>query len=424
MILLLSNTQINFSSIFIQSYYLCLMEKKDHYYPTISLQKGKDEAIKRFHPWIFSGAIKEMPNYLQTGSPVHVSDIQGNIIGTGFYEKDTIAVKLVSFGPCNLDADFWKNRINLAFELRKKLGLVENPQTTTYRLVHSEGDNLAGLIVDIYNKTAVIQTQTTGMALQIESIKEAILAVLNSKIEAIYWKSAKTLAGVNKDLTSEGYIYGNQNDTIISENGMKFHIDIEKGQKTGFFIDQRESRNLLKSLSTGKRVLNTFSYSGGFSVAALLGKAKSVVSVDSSQTAIDLCNRNIILNGFNDNQHHSITIDAKRFLEELKENEFDLIVLDPPAFAKNHHSRHKGLLGYKFLNYEALRKIAPGGLLFTFSCSQAVDQQSFQSVVMAAAIEAKRTVRILYHLSQPADHPTNIFHPEGTYLKGLVVEVI
>jgi 23S rRNA (cytosine1962-C5)-methyltransferase len=399
------------------------MQENKTYYPVITLHKGKDEAIKRFHPWVFSGAIKELPINLKVGSPVHISDSQSNIIGTGFYEKDTIAVKLVSFDLRPLDTEFWKTRISDAYQLRKKLGLVGNKQTTAYRLIHSEGDNLAGLIVDIYDRTAVVQTQTTGMSLKIDFIRDAIMDVMKDKIEAIYWKSAKSLAGVNKDLTSEGYIYGNQKDTIISENGMKFYIDIEKGQKTGFYIDQRENRNLLKSLSAGKRVLNTFSYSGGFSVAALMGKAKSVVSVDSSQTAIDLCNRNVSLNGFDEEQHTSVTIDAKRYLETLKENTFDLIVLDPPAFAKNHHNRHKGLLGYKFLNYEALRKIAPGGFLFTFSCSQAVDQQAFQSIVMAAAIEAKRSVRILYHLSQPSDHPTNLFHPEGTYLKGLVVEV-
>jgi len=400
------------------------MNENKSYYPVITLQKGKDEAVKRFHPWIFSGAIKSLPMDLTIGNPVHIADIQGNIIGTGFYEKDTIAVKLVRFEACKLDTDFWEKIVGEALDLRKKLGLVENQQTTAYRLIHSEGDNLSGLIVDIYNQTAVIQTQSSGMKLQIESIKEAILAVMQTKIEAIYWKSAKSLASAHKDQTHEGYLYGNQGNTIITEYGMKFYIDIENGQKTGFFIDQRENRHLLQTLSEGKRVLNTFSYSGGFSVAALLGKATSVVSVDSSQTAIDLCNRNITLNDFDNRQHSSITMDAKHYLEEMKTGEFDLIVLDPPAFAKNHHTRHKGLLGYKFINNQAIRKIASGGFLFTFSCSQAIDQQAFQSVVMAAAIEAKRKVRILYHLSQPADHPANIFHPEGDYLKGLVVEVL
>jgi 23S rRNA (cytosine1962-C5)-methyltransferase len=398
-------------------------ENKPHY-PVITLQKGKDEAIKRFHPWIFSGAIKLLPSNLEAGHLVHVSDNKGNIIGTGFYEKDTIAVKLVSFGLCQLDADFWENKISEAFNLRIKLGLVGNKQTKAYRLVHSEGDNLAGLIVDIYNKTAVIQTQSSGMTLQIDAIKSAILTVMKDTIEAIYWKSAKTQSGINKDMTCDGFIYSQANDQVILENGMKFYIDIEKGQKTGFFIDQRENRNLLKTLSKGKRVLNTFSYSGGFTVAALLGKATSVVSVDSSQTAIDLCNQNITLNGFDEHQHTSVTMDAKRYLAELKPGEFDLIVLDPPAFVKNHQNRHKGLLAYKFINYEALKNISPGGFLFTFSCSQAIDPQSFQSVVMAAAIEAGRKARIVYHLSQPADHPVNIFHPEGNYLKGLVLEVI
>ncbi|NOU45766.1 MAG: class I SAM-dependent rRNA methyltransferase [Bacteroidales bacterium] len=400
-----------------------MQENKPHY-PVIILQKGKDEAIKRFHPWIFSGAIKLLPANLEAGHMVHVSDNQGNILGTGFYEKDTIAVKLVSFGLCRLDADFWKNKISEAFNLRIKLGLVGNKQTSAYRLVHSEGDNLAGLIIDIYNKTAVIQTQSSGMTLQIEAINSAILTVMKDKIEAIYWKSAKIQSGVNKDLTCDGFIYGQANDQVILENGMKYYIDIEKGQKTGFFIDQRENRNLLKSLSEGKRVLNTFSYSGGFSVAALQGKATSVVSVDSSQTAIDLCNQNITLNGIDEHQHTSVTMDAKRYLTELKPGGFDLIVLDPPAFVKNHQNRHKGLLAYKFINYEAIKNISPGGFLFTFSCSQAIDPQSFQSVVMAAAIEAGRNVRIVYHLSQPADHPVNIFHPEGNYLKGLVLEVI
>ncbi len=400
------------------------MQKNEISYPIITLLKGKDEAIKRFHPWIFSGAIKQLPKNLESGSIVQIADIQGNILGIGFYEKDTIAVKILSFDVRLIDNSFWIEKLASAVELRKQLNLIGNKHTNAYRLVHSEGDGLPGLIVDIYDKTAVIQTQTTGMALQIDAIKLALQNVMKKNIDCIYWKSAKALASVSPDLTNDGYLIGIQEELIILENKMKFKIDVVKGQKTGFFIDQRENRLLLKTLSSGKKVLNTFSYSGGFSVAALLGGARQVISVDSSQNAIDLCNQNVILNGFDDSKHSSITIDAKRFLEEMPENEFDIIVLDPPAFAKNHHSRHKGLLGYKFLNYQAISKIASGGLLFTFSCSQAVDLASFQSVVMAAAIDAKRKVRVLNRLSQPADHPVNIFHPEGSYLKGLVIEVL
>jgi 23S rRNA (cytosine1962-C5)-methyltransferase len=406
-----------------KSSYLYGMEKNKPAYPILSLIKGKEGAVKRFHPWIFSGAIKQIPKNIEAGSLVYVSDFQDIIIGTGMYETDTIAVKLLDFKETEINEEFWNSRLASAYSLRKSLGLTSNANTTAYRLVHSEGDQLPGLIVDIYGATAVIQTQTTGMSLHVEAIRDAVLAISENTIDSVFWKKPKVMTGAANQREGEGYLTGNQSNPEILENGMHFYIDIETGQKTGFFLDQRDNRLLLKSLSAGRRVLNTFSYSGGFSVAALLGGAKNVVSVDSSQTAIDLCDKNILLNGFGTEQHTSVTADAKRYLQEMPDSAFDLMVLDPPAFAKNHHNRHKGLLGYKFINWEAIRKIAPGGLLFTFSCSQAIDPASFQSIVMAAAIEAGRKVKILYTLSQPPDHPVSIFHPEGAYLKGLVLEV-
>jgi 23S rRNA (cytosine1962-C5)-methyltransferase len=406
-----------------KSSYLYRMEKNKPAYPILSLVKGKEGAVKRFHPWIFSGAIKQIPKNIVAGSLVYISDYQGNILGTGMCETDSIAVKLLDFKETEINQEFWNTRLATAHSLRKSLGLTSNANTNAYRLVHSEGDQLPGLIVDIYGKTAVIQTQTTGMSLHVEAIRDAILAVSGNTIESIFWKKPKVMTGSANQREGEGYLTGNQSESEILENGMRFYIDIETGQKTGFFLDQRDNRLLLKNLSNGRKVLNTFSYSGGFSVAALLGGAKNVVSVDSSSSAIELCNKNIAINGFEPDMHKSVTADAKKYLQEMPESVFDLIVLDPPAFAKNHHNKHKGMLGYKYINYEAIRKIAPGGLLFTFSCSQAVDPASFQSIVMAASIEAGRKVKILYTLSQPPDHPVSIFHPEGAYLKGLVLEV-
>jgi 23S rRNA (cytosine1962-C5)-methyltransferase len=302
--------------------------------------------------------------------------------------------------------------------------LTDNPSTTAWRLVHSEGDGMPGLVIDIYGSTAVLQAQSVGMYQHRVAIANVLMEVMEGRVQAVFDKSAEALERMDKEVTdSNCYLIGEANESKVFENEAAFIVDWEKGQKTGFFLDQRDARQLLGKLSSGLRVLNTFSYSGGFSVFALKGGAKKVVSVDSSKRAIELCDQNIAANGFG-KQHESVCIDAKKYMEQLQGNEFDLIVLDPPAFAKNHHNRHKGLQGYKFINFEAIRKIAHNGLLFTFSCSQAIDRQAFQSIVMAAAIEAGREVQVLYHLSQPADHPVSLFHPEGAYLKGLVLRVL
>jgi 23S rRNA (cytosine1962-C5)-methyltransferase len=391
-------------------------------YPVIKLQKGKDEAVKRFHPWVFSGAIQKIPKDLNVGDLVFVRDHQEQILGTAFYEGGNIALKMLSFNSEIVDDGFWRSKLKNAKNLRKQLGLLDNTQTTAFRLVHSEGDGLPGLIVDIYGSTAVLQAQSAGMFLQRNKIASAVIEVMEGRVTSVFDKSAEALERMEKTKSINDYLIGTAGEKIISENGASFHIDWEKGQKTGFFLDQRDARSLLKTYASGRKVLNTFSYSGGFSVAALKGNAEKAVSVDSSKTAIELCDKNIGLNGFQ-SKHSSVCIDAKKYLQQLSFGEFDVIVLDPPAFAKNHHNRHKGLQGYKYINFEAIEKIAAGGLLFTFSCSQAVDRQSFQSIVMAAAIETGRSVQLLHHLSQPPDHPVSIYHPEGAYLKGLVLRV-
>lgn len=393
-------------------------------YPIIQLKKGKDEAVHRFHPWVFSGAIASAAGNLQAGDTVTVTDFQGNILGTGFCESDSIAVKMLCFENRKIDEWFFLDRLTKAFEARNAMNLTDNQQTNCYRLVHSEGDGLAGLIIDIYNKTAVVQAQTEGMALHLKEIVRALKLIPNLKLEAIYNKSAEAMQRMGKnDVVEDGYLFGEKADETVLENGSKFHIDWEEGQKTGFFLDQRDNRDLVRQLAKDKTVLNAFGYTGGFSVTALKGEAKKVVTVDASKKAIQAAEANLELNGYSKEENPCVVADMKDFLQEMKQDEFDLIILDPPAFAKRHQDKHKGLSGYRYINAEAIRKIAKGGILFTFSCSQAIDKAAFQSVVTAAAIDAKRNVRILYQLSQPADHPINIFHPEGAYLKGLVLLV-
>lgn len=393
-------------------------------YPIIQLKKGKDEAVHRFHPWVFSGAIASAAGNLQAGDTVTVTDFQGNILGTGFCESDSIAVKMLCFENRKIDEWFFLDRLTKAFEARNAINLTDNQQTNCYRLVHSEGDGLAGLIIDIYNKTAVVQAQTEGMALHLKEIVRALKLIPNLKLDAIYNKSAEAMQRMGKDdVVEDGYLFGEKADETVLENGSKFHIDWEEGQKTGFFLDQRDNRDLVRQLAKDKTVLNAFGYTGGFSVTALKGEAKKVVTVDASKKAILAAEANLELNGYSKEENPCVVADMKNFLQEMKQDEFDLIILDPPAFAKRHQDKHKGLSGYRYINAEAIRKIAKGGILFTFSCSQAIDKAAFQSVVTAAAIDAKRNVRILYQLSQPADHPINIFHPEGAYLKGLVLLV-
>ena len=393
-------------------------------YPIIKLRRGKDEAVKRYHPWIFSGAIETAAPDLQAGDIVTVVDSKNNILGTGFAEAGNIAVKVLAFENVKIDKFFWKECLNKAFELRKLMGLTDNEHTNCYRLVHSEGDNLPGLIIDIYNKTAVVQAQTEGMALNVKAIAETLMNIEGLNINSVYNKSSEAMQRMGKDAVEDGYLIEGETDVdYVKENDSKFIVDWEEGQKTGFFLDQRYNRDLVRQLAKGKNVLNTFCYTGGFSVTALKGGANKVVSVDCSKKAIAACEKNIALNGFDIKENPSVAEDAKLFLQNMKKGEFDLIILDPPAFAKNHKSLHRGLQGYKFINYEAMTKIKEGGLLFTFSCSQAVDKAQFQSIVMAAAIEAGRKAQIIFQLDQPDDHPVNIYHPEGAYLKGLVLKI-
>ena len=377
-------------------------------YPIIKLRKGKDEAVKRFHPWIFSGAIESADPGLQAGDIVTVVDSRNNILGTGFAEAGNIAVKVLSFDNRKIDRFFWKERLAKALELRQLMGLTDNEHTNCYRLVHSEGDNLPGLIIDIYNKTAVVQAQTEGMALNVKTIAEVLMTIDGLNINSVYNKSSDAMQRMGKEAVEDGYLIGENSDDFVLENDSKFLVDWEGGQKTGFFLDQRFNRDLVRQLAKGKNVLNTFCYTGGFSVTALRGGANKVVSVDCSKKAIAACEKNIALNGFSIEDNPSVAEDAKLFLQNMKKGEFDLIILDPPAFAKNHKSLHKGLQGYKFINLEAMKKIKEGGLLFTFSCSQAVDKAQCQSIVMAAAIEAGRKVQIIFQLDQPEDHPVNI----------------
>jgi len=392
-------------------------------YPIIKLKRDKDEAALRFHPWIFSGAIDTAAEGLQAGDLVTVVNHNDEVVGTGFCEAGNIAVKLLCFDNRKIGALYWQERLNAAFEVRKVLGFVGNKHTNCFRLVHSEGDGLPGLIVDIYGHTAVIQTQTEGMALNIKAISAALQAIPELELEAIYNKSAEVMQRIGDEAIEDGYLFGSPAEDFVLENDMKFIVDWEQGQKTGFFLDQRDNRELVGRMAQNRKVLNAFGYTGGFTVSALKGGANEVVTVDSSRKAIEMAKRNIELNGYSGTDNQCVVADMKNYLKDMEDHRFDMIILDPPAFAKGHQHRHKGLQGYKYINYEAIRKIAPNGLLFTFSCSQAVDRAMFQGIVTAAAIEAKREVRILHHLSQPADHPTNIFHPEGTYLKGLVLMV-
>jgi len=394
-------------------------------YPVIRLGRDKDDALRRFHPWVFSGAIHEAAKNLQAGDTVTVTDYSGKILGTGFCESDSIAVKMLCFDNRRIDQAFFFDKLNRALAVRQRMGLVGNPHTNCYRLVHSEGDGLAGLIVDIYGHTAVVQAQTEGMVLHLHEIVGALQQLPDIGLQAIYNKSAEAMQRMGKDDESiaNGYLFGGPLDEKIIENDSLYLPNWIEGQKTGFFLDQRNNRELVCQLSAGRTVLNAFGYTGGFSIAALKGGAKSTVTVDTSKKALAMAEANLELNGYSKEKNPCQVADMKEYVTRMGEGTFDLIILDPPAFAKRHHDRHRGLGGYRFINAEAIKHIAKGGLLFTFSCSQAVDKSTFQGIVTAAAIEAKRNVRIIDQLAQPADHPINIFHPEGAYLKGLVLLV-
>lgn len=390
-------------------------------YKKIILKRGKDSSIKRFHPWVFSGAIARMDKDVREGDTVKVFDNEGNFLAVGHFQFGSIAVRILSFQDIMLDDAFLETRLQSAIEMRRSLGLVRK-DNTAFRLVHGEGDGLPALIVDIYGRTAVIQAHSTGMHLWRKEITKVLVKLMADDLDCVYYKSDQTLP-LNKDLDSEsGYLFGKEKTDVALENGLKFHIDWLKGQKTGFFIDQRDNRNLLKSFSKDKKVLNMFCYTGGFSVYALAGGAQLVHSVDSSSRAVELTDANVSLNFSETDKHQSFACDAFKFLGEMTED-YDVVVLDPPAFAKHRQAIHNALKGYIRLNAAALSKIKRGGVLFTFSCSQAVSPEQFRQAVFTAAARCNRCVRILHQLHQPADHPINIYHPEGEYLKGLVLYV-
>lgn len=388
----------------------------------IRLRPGKEESALRHHPWIFSGAIATIPADVEEGDLVTVVDSDGHTLGVGHYQIGSIAVRILMFGTDALPDDFYYDRLLSAYSLRKALGLVRD-DNDCFRLVHGEGDFLPGLIVDIYGDTAVMQAHSPGMHFARRVIAEALTRLPEARVRNVYYKSETTLPyKANLDPENE-YLVGGYDGNIATENGLMFNIDWLKGQKTGFFVDQRENRSLLEKFSSGRTVLNMFCYTGGFSVYAMRGGAKSVDSVDSSAKAAALTDANMELNFPGDPRHHTYAEDAFKFLAEMPDDRYDLIILDPPAFAKHRGAIKNGLIGYRKLNAKAFEKIKPGGILFTFSCSQAITRDMFRMAVFTAAAKSGRKVRILHQLSQPADHPIDISHPEGEYLKGLVLEV-
>ena len=391
-------------------------------YKTVVLKRGKEESLKRFHPWVFSGAIHHVDSDVKEGDVVRVMAENGDFIAIGHYQIGSIAVRVLSFHDVEIDSNFWESRLKSALDTRLAIGLADNPNNNTYRLVHGEGDNLPGLIIDCYGQTAVMQAHSVGMHVCRHDICQALMNVMGERILHVYYKSETTLPFKAELGQENGFIYGGCDDNTAVENGLRFHVDWLRGQKTGFFVDQRENRLLLEKYSKGRSVLNMFCYTGGFSVYALRGGAKLVHSVDSSSKAIDLTNRNVEMNFPADQRHQSFCDDAFKFLD-ANENKYDLIILDPPAFAKHRAALHNALKGYTRLNVKGFESIKPGGILFTFSCSQVVTKENFRNAVFTAAALARRKVRILHQLHQPADHPINIYHPEGEYLKGLVLYV-
>lgn len=390
-------------------------------YKTIKLRNGKDQSLKRFHPWIFSGAIARMDDGIAEGDIVRVVDTKEEFLAIGHYQIGSIAVRVLSFTDIEINDSFWFSRLDKALQARRACNIIR-PDNNTYRLVHGEGDRLPGLIIDIYDNAAIIQAHSVGMHMQRKDIARQLRTLYGNKLTCIYYKSETTLP-YKADLSEEsGFLYGKASDVVATENGLKFYIDWLKGQKTGFFIDQRDNRSLIEKYSQGKKVLNMFCYTGGFSVYALRGGASMVHSVDSSERAIEMTNRNIALNFPDATNHEAYATDAFSYLKDM-DNSYDLIVLDPPAFAKHKDALRNALKGYTRLNAKAMQKIKPGGILFTFSCSQAVSKDQFRLAVFTAAAQSHRFVRVLHQLHQPTDHPINIYHPEGEYLKGLVLYI-
>ena len=389
---------------------------------SVILKRGKEESLLRFHPWIFSGAIADIKGAPDEGDIVDVYTHEGKWIAVGHIQVGSIAVRVLSFKQEPIDADFWCRRLSVAFEMRRSLGLTDRVDHNIYRLVHGEGDNLPGLVIDVYGHTAVLQAHSVGMHCNRMDIAEALMKVMGDRIKGVYYKSETTLPFKADIDRGNGYIIGGPTDDTPLEYGMKMPVDWISGQKTGLFIDQRENRALLERYSKGRSVLNMFCYTGGFSLAALRGGAKLVHSVDSSARAIELTAGGVEDNFPGDTRHAAYAEDAFKYLEHM-DPIYDLIILDPPAFAKHKDALKHALIGYRRLNQKAMEKIQPGGILFTFSCSQVVTKDQFRTAVFTAAAQAGRSVKILYQLHQPADHPINIFHPEGEYLKGLVLSV-
>lgn len=396
-------------------------------YKTIYLKKGKEDSLTRKHPWIFSGAISRCDDNMEEGEVVRVISAKGDFIAIGHWQIGSIAIRVLSFDDVAIDGEFYENKLSIALDVRKSIGLLrggnyidEKNINTTYRLVHGEGDGLPGLVIDMYDGTAVMQAHSIGMHVHRHIIAESLKKVMGEELKAVYYKSETTLP-FKADLGQEnGFLIGKSTNDVAHENGLKFHIDWLKGQKTGFFIDQRDNRALLEQYSKGRRVLNMFCYTGGFSVYSMRGGAELVHSVDSSSKAVELVNKNIALNFPGDTRHQAFAADAFKFLDEMASN-YDLVILDPPAFAKHRDALKQALRGYTKLNAKAMEKMPKGSILFTFSCSQAVNKEQFRTAIFAAALQTGRQIRILHQLHQPADHPININHPEGEYLKGLVV---
>lgn len=391
-------------------------------YKRIILKKGKEESLNRFHPWVFSGAISEYDDSIEEGDCVSVYTHNNTFVGNGHFQIGSIAIRILDFSQTKLGKSFFKIRLEEAYKMRMKIGVITDINKS-YRLVHGEGDFVPGLVIDIYGNTAVIQAHSPGIHYARNIVAEALIEVPEIGITNVYYKSETTLPYKAALDAQNGYLIGNYTSDVTIENGLKFRIDWLKGQKTGFFIDQRDNRMLLQSLSNGKTVLNMFCYTGGFSVYAMRGNACQVHSVDSSSKAIQLTNANIDINFPGDTRHTAFATDAFKYLADMPSDYYDLIILDPPAFAKHKSALKNALIGYKKLNSKAFEKIKSGGILFTFSCSQAVSKEQFRLAVFSAAAISKRKVRILHQLTQPADHPINIYHPEGEYLKGLVLYV-
>lgn len=391
---------------------------------TVRLKPHKEESLLRFHPWVFSGAIQTIDGQPQEGDIVQVRDSRNNILGVGHYQIGSIAVRILSFHDEAINSDFWKKRISQSYEMRHRLGLDVPAQNNTYRLIHGEGDFLPGLVVDIYGDTAVMQAHSVGMHKERQRIAQTVAETIPA-VKNVYYKSEGTLpykAPIDIAEKQDGYLIGGNGNSTALENGLQFRIDWLRGQKTGFFVDQRQNRALLEQYARGRNVLNMFCYTGGFSVYALRGEAKSVHSVDSSAKAIELTNENVMLNFPQCNNHEAFAMDAFKYMEQSHDT-YDLIILDPPAFAKHRDALRNALQGYKRLNAKAFEQIKNNGLLFTFSCSQAVSKDQFRLAVFSAAAQTGRKVRILHQLTQPTDHPVNIYHPESEYLKGLVLWV-